>query len=491
MKRIFFTMLLLSSFLKAQDNSMLNANFWKSKPDVTAIKAEVSKGNNPAQANGGNHDIVSMAINNEAPLETIKYLIDQPGNSVDKLTHDGRLYIHWAASRGNVELINYLISKGTEIDRTDDKGATPLAFAASNGQINPAVYEAFFKAGINPKQKYTNGATILLLAIPNDTEFKLTDYLTTKGLSLKDTDELGKTAFDYAARNGNVEFLKKIIEKGIKPTGNALIIASQGTRSTTNGLSTYKYLVEDLKLKANSVGENGENVLHNLVKKKDQTENINYFIAKGVDVNATDKDGNNAFMNASGSKNLDAVQLTLPKVKNINAANSKGETALMMAVHNGSPEIVSYLIEKGAKTDLQSKDGNLGYYLVQSYKAPRPGEKNEEFKQKLDILTKNGFNFATPQPDGSSLYSVAVSKNDINLFNLLDGLKIDVNAANSEGTTALHKAALMAKDDVILKHLVSLGANKKAKTEFDETAYDLASENESLKENKISIDFLK
>ena len=49
MKRIFFTMLLLSSFLKAQDNSMLNANFWKSKPDVTAIKAEVSKGNNPAQ----------------------------------------------------------------------------------------------------------------------------------------------------------------------------------------------------------------------------------------------------------------------------------------------------------------------------------------------------------------------------------------------------------------------------------------------------------
>lgn len=196
-------------------------------------------------------------------------------------------------------------------------------------------------------------------------------------------------------------------------------------------------------------------------------------------------------MNASGSKNLDAVQLTLPKVKNINTANSKGETALMLAVHNGSPEIVSYLIEKGAKTDVQSKDGNLGYYLVQSYKAPRPGEKNEEFKQKLDILTKNGFNFATPQPDGSSLYSVAVSKNDINLFNLLDGLKIDVNAANSEGTTALHKAALMAKDDVILKHLVSLGANKKAKTEFDETAYDLASENESLKENKISIDFLK
>ena len=491
MKRIFFTMLLLSSFLKAQDNSMLNANFWKSKPDVTAIKAEVSKGNNPAQANGGNHDIVSMAINNEAPLETIKYLIDQPGNSVDKLTHDGRLYIHWAASRGNVELINYLISKGAEIDRTDDKGATPLAFAASNGQINPAVYEAFFKAGINPKQKYSNGANLLLLSIPNDTDFKLTDYLVTKGLSLKDVDENGATAYDYAARSGNVDFLKTIAAKGIKPTGKALIIASQGTRAKSNGLDTYKYLVEDVKIKPTTIGDNGENVLQNIVKKKDQTEIINYFIGKGVDVNATDKDGNSAFMIATGTKDLNVVKQLLPKVKNINATNVKGETALTHAVLNGSPEIISFLIENGAKTDIKTKEGNLGYYLVQSYKTPQKKKKNDEFKQKLDILTKSGFNFAAPQPDGSSLYSVAVSKNDINLFNLLDGLKIDVNAANSEGTTALHKAALMAKDDVILKHLVSLGANKKAKTEFDETAYDLASENETLKENKISIDFLK
>ena len=109
MKRIFFTMLLLSSFLKAQDNSMLNGNFWKNNPDVVAVKAEIAKGNNPSQANGGNHDVVSMAINNGAPLETIKFLIEQPGNNIDKNTHDGRLYIHWAANKGNVELFNYLI----------------------------------------------------------------------------------------------------------------------------------------------------------------------------------------------------------------------------------------------------------------------------------------------------------------------------------------------------------------------------------------------
>ncbi|MGV0755665.1 ankyrin repeat domain-containing protein [Empedobacter brevis] len=488
MKKIFFTAaILLTSFLQAQTNTMLNGDFWKKNPDISVVKGEIAKGNNPAEANRGNHDVVSMAINNGADFETIKFLIDQPGNSVTKNTHDGRQYIHWAANKGNVALVNYLIQKGSDLNRTDDKGATPLAFAAGLGQTNPEIYNAFFAAGIQPKQKYSNGETILLMAIGSDKDLKLTEYLTTKGLSLKDVDASGRTAFDYAAKNGNIELLKTLISKGVKPTNAALIFASKGTRFASTNLDTYKYLIEEVKLSPISKGENGETVLHNIINKKDQKEIINYFIEKGVDVNTVDKDGNNVLMIAAGSANLDAVKQIAAKTKDINTVNAKGETALFTAVQKGSPEVVSYLIEKGAKTNVKAKDGNLGVYLIHSYKK----ENANEFSEKLSILSKNGVNLSAPQADGSTLYHTAVTKNDLSLLKSLVALNIDVNAQNEDNMTALHRAALVAKDDVILKYLLSIGAKKELKTEFDETAYDLASENETLTENNISIDFLK
>ncbi|RZK81006.1 MAG: ankyrin repeat domain-containing protein, partial [Pedobacter sp.] len=95
------------------------------------------------------------------------------------------------------------------------------------------------------------------------------------------------------------------------------------------------------------------------------------------------------------------------------------------------------------------------------------------------------------QESGNTLYHVAIAKNDVSILKRLQPLGIDINAKNKEGFTVLHKAAMISKDDVVLKYLLSAGAKKEAVTGFDETAFDLASENESLTKNNISVTFLK
>lgn len=487
MKKILFSTLLLIASVSNGQNTLLSGDFWKKNPDLTLIKETIAKGNSPSEANGGNFDAVTMAINNGASLESILFLIQQDGNSVKKLTHDGRTYLHWAANKGNVELVKFLLEKGADINLSDDKGAIPLAFSAANGQANPKLYELFFKAGNNPKQKFKNGANLLLLSIPNDKELKLADYLATKGLSLKDTDDLGNTAFNYAARSGDVKLLQNILSKGISYDGRALIIASQGTRASSATLEAYKYLVEDLKINPNAVGDDGENVLHNLVRKQNQEDIIAYFLAKGVDVNHQDKAGNTVLMNASRAK-VEVIKPFISKVKDINVVNKKGLSALSFAIENGAPEMVEFLLANGAKTTIiDAKGNNLAYYLIQSVRK----DGKDGFDEKLSLLKNSGFDIAIPQKDGNTLYHLAVAKNDLNLFKKITAFGIEINAKNNEGMTALHKAALTAKDDAILKYLVAQGAKKDIKTEFDETAYELANENESLTKDKLSLEFLK
>jgi ankyrin repeat protein len=517
MKRIFIAAFLLASFstLKAQQsNIFLDQSFWKNNPDLATVKAEVEKGNNPSESNRMSFDGISYAINSNASVEIIKFLLEQQsGNNVNKLLHDGRTYLFSAASRGNFEVVEYLISKGANVNIEDTHDATAIRFAASSGQNNTKIYDALIAAGADVKQKNSEGANLVLLAVANDKNFVLTDYFISKGLSLKDTDASGNTAFNYVARTGKIDVMKALIEKGVKYNDNAFMMAAQGgggRGGNTIGLDVFQYL-ESLNIKPTVINSNGENVLHYIARKPNQVEIIKYFVAKGVDINKADNEGNTVFMNAA-STNRDTVTiaLLLTSTKNINQKNKKGVSALAMAVKGNSAEVIQLLISKAADVKVIDTDGNnLAYYLIQSYNTQqqggfggeggRPGgggfgggePRANPFDAKLKVLQQAGFNITTPQKDGNTLYHLAIAKNDLSLLKKIEPLQADVNAKNKEGLTALHKAAMISKDDVILKYLLSIGAKKDITTEFKETAFDLAKENEYLSKTKISIDFLK
>jgi ankyrin repeat protein len=107
----------------------------------------------------------------------------------------------------------------------------------------------------------------------------------------------------------------------------------------------------------------------------------------------------------------------------------------------------------------------------------------------MKLLKSEKNNLDITQKDGNTLYHLAVSKNSISLLKEIASFKQNINAKNKNGYTALQKAIMSAKNTEIIKYLINIGANKKVTTEFNETVFDLASENEALQ--NFDLNFLK
>jgi uncharacterized protein len=484
---ILFVAMSLSTFAQNK-NIFLDREFWKTQPTVEIIKEKIIKGNNPAEANGNNFDGVVYATLQDAPLETITYLISQKGNDVNKLTHDGRTYAFWAAFKGNDELVKYLLEHGAKTNITDDKGNSIINFAAGSGQQNTKVYDLVIKYGADiQKDLNPDGANALLLAAPNDPDFKLVSYFQSKGLDINSVDSEGNGIFNYVTKKGQIESLNALLKQGIKGTDQAFIFAANGARGAANGIEVYKYL-ESVGLNPNVYDKEGVSPLHILAARSKDEEVIDFLIAKGLVVSTKDHKGNNALMHAASKNSVEIVKLLAENLKTYNDTNKKGQSALTLAVGGNTSDVVEFLINKGSKTTIVDNEGNnLIYYLIDSYST----RNKEVFSKKMALLKANKVNLAQVQKNGNNWFHLAAEKNSLDLLKLALNMNQDINAKNSEGNTALHLAALKANDDSVLKFLIENGAKKDIVTDFEESAYDLAQENELLKKNNVSIEFLK
>lgn len=476
-----------------QDNIFLSRNIWKKNPSIETVKNLIAEGNDPAELSSSAFDAVCYAILENTELETIQYLLSLEGNEVDKVTHDGRSYLMWAAYKGNADLMTYLIKKGSNVKLVDDHGYNLITFASISQQKNLKVFDLILANGGSMSDTTRDGATALLLNASHMKSEATWNYFIEKGAAINAADHDGNNLFTYAARLGNKFVMNKAIQNEIdylKPNnknGNAMLFAAKGWRRTTNTIETFLYL-DSLGIKANVTDSDGNTPLHALAKYQ-KNENVwDFFIGKGLLINKQNESGNTALLYAINAKNKMATQLLLPLTDTVNHKNKEGESALIFAFRRLNTDLAEQLLNKNANAAVKDSDNrNLIVHLFYMLN----NNSTETFESLLALAQENGVSETEPFEGGKNLVHLAIEKNSPYLLNKAIELEQNINGKNKEGLTPLHVAAMKCKDNELLKLLLSHGADKTILTDFEESAYDLALENELIKKTASDIEFLK
>lgn len=134
-------------------------------------------------------------------IEMMKILLAAPGVNVNTTDAVQQTALYWAASGGSTECLKLLLkASGIDTNKSD-----PLAVAAISGHIE-CVKLLLTAPGIN----LANSTALHKVAVNG--EFQLIRLLTDAGMNVNKADHRGNTPLHYAAKNGNIACVKRLLE---------------------------------------------------------------------------------------------------------------------------------------------------------------------------------------------------------------------------------------------------------------------------------------
>src|SRR5215471_3078978 len=248
------------------------------------------------------------------------------GDSQDKL---------YSAIRANdLRQIKALLDEGAGANAEGPDGVTPLMAAAETGSLDAMKMLIDRHADVNMKNTF--GSTALMLSV---TDAKKVRLLLDHGADVNVAARSGRTALIVASfANPSAEVVRMLLAKGAN-------VAVMDQRKVT-------------PLNAATFGND--------------TATVRLLLDASADVNTADTFiGLTPLINASGNRNLEAVKLLLAKGANVNAVSKTqdlpriqtgtvefgGWTSLLMAVPFGPRELITTLMDAGAKVNVQDYRG--------------------------------------------------------------------------------------------------------------------------------------
>jgi ankyrin repeat protein len=384
------------------------------------------------------------AIRNSEKL--IKFLVANGADVEKHYPGNGATPLHLAAWNNTCLSLDMLLYIGAAVDSRGINNETPLHYACAKNHLNAIKKLVFYGADVNARDKYRRtplfhfgfyqetAETGLWFKEPEKSLKLLFDH----GADINAVDNTGATPLMQAAWSGHWEMLKALLDNGADIRAKtiyhntALIFAARGLNS---------YLVEtlvnagaDVKSREwsnETAPENARSAFKELPweERQKKGEALREIVRL---LEPLEEARSSALENAMRTGELEKIILLLNE-SDLNAADSRGATALHLAARFGRLEIAEYLVGKGADVNCRAENG------------------------------------ATPLIEACQYARREIVK-------LLLARGADANSKGLHGWCPL-RAAAMSGDSGIARALLDCGADAKAKDEFEWAALHTAAKN--------------
>jgi len=318
----------------------------------------------------------------------------------------------------------------------------------------------------------------------DDAQFALASLLEKQGSSRQKMIEIKKW-YRAAANQGHRKAIKKLAALEQKITQSKVTTVSHQhifSAIRNNNLDQITSLIErgvSLNFKDNNLRTP---LMVSLLAKHREMSRL--LLPHSSQLDDMDKNSNRVLHLASSNSYADIVATLLQQQIDINATDGLGNTALIIATRHDDKAILQLLLEHQANPDIINKKAQTAPRLAQTlglknaqsiFKAfnIKLPDKNKDYAQ-VDIKSfRNSINKSSSLYKGWPLVNIASLLGETTIISQLLDQGASINATDSKGNSALHRAASKGQLKT-LKLLLSHGININSKNDKQQTALFVA-----------------
>ncbi|KAG0582540.1 hypothetical protein M758_3G067000 [Ceratodon purpureus] len=371
--------------------------------------------------------------------------------------------LHTFAASGQINQLDLLLRRGSDVNAQDMDGFTALHWAAACGGARDAILRYLLKSEALITAVDKDGATVLHHATRVANSFAIKAMLR-HNADINARDNEGWTPLHIAVQGGRTDLVNLLVARGADPTirnqdGNTPVdmALSYGKefkffevvkllKNSMKGMAS-QLTVDELVEQPRPAGINLEDTTdENLESFKLMTEEeMDRFRTATLDLSTITSKKWNPLHAVSGSGQINHVDLLLRHGIDVNARDMDGLTELHWAAICGRDGIVRYLLKRGADAKAVDKDGvSALHYATRSANTFA-----------IKALLRRNANVNACDNDGWTPLHIAVQSGRLDVIKLLLSKGADVSIKNKNGNTPLDVALSYGKG-FLYYHVVKL-----------------------------------